>query len=96
MRANPFIQGCVWGGSTSVVTFPQREYVADKPIYAKSCMGWEYLRSNISSTETCYGQTHLFKNVSRVGVPPSNISSTEARCGQTHLLKDVSGVGVPP
>jgi len=70
LRANPFIQRRGWGESTSVVTFPQRKHVAGKPIYSKTCPGWEYLRSTISSMETRCGHTNLFEDASGVAVHP--------------------------
>ena len=42
------------GCEYSVVTFPQRKHVAGTPIYSKTRLGWQYIRSNISSTETRY------------------------------------------
>ena len=41
LRANPFIPRRVTGGSNSVETPFQRKHVAGKPIYSKTCHGWE-------------------------------------------------------
>ena len=58
LRADPFIQTRL-GWKYLLVTFPQLKHVAGKPIYSKTCLGWECLRSKISSTDTRCGQTRF-------------------------------------